>query len=837
MKRLRLAFLILAIPAARVLAQPDTIPVLLQPSPSWIGLSDRPIAYCGTDSIILTNDGRDAGIWFSTDGGRTFDHRDSLGGSMISFPSEEAEVFGYRYGPIWQIDSNGSPMESFNDGLTWRRTLKPQNPGKDSVIANGSAFAGILYWFSTSRHVILTRDLGNLSWDTLPFPAPAGTMSWYDEDHGARFAGFNSRGDSTYVARTHNAGKTWDTVLFPRQASGTLSYLAPNVLFVGPAPGPSTADYVSADTGHTWKVLDNYTSLQILKDSLWYAMASYNPFDGGYVKALIRSTDQGTSWQQVSSGCVNGPVNIVFRDSLHGLIVGTARTDNGGQSWDCLDTTVYAAGAPIIIPSSFDQSSYYSLGACYGTNYVCLSTDRGAAWAPLFQLPIVPVHRPWGTVIGKRLFMAAPDKVLWTSDFGQSFNTLHFGYPGASAGYISRTSDGTLWASNDLDLYVSRDTGNTWVNQSDNVPYRKDSFQLSYTFTPIDSVTGFLETSSRAIFRTGDAGASWQRVPDTTYIPTFVFDSRHWYDNGVVYTSDAGLSWHTIPKTPAYPDFLALDTLRWYDGGFYTTDAGADWSPIPGWDQLHYPTFTIVDSNTAFAGGIPSSLWRLDLPFYTKPKPMLNFTVDDQIWNNVPLQKDTGWVQMPVVIHNLSAQDINVTLDSVSDPIHFYLAPYQPVSVAVPKKASVISHDGLDSVWFIYQPTSTHPNGARAYWHSPALLNSDDSLAVRTDSLHGNPSTASVSEPGVTGPALSVSPNPATGRVTLSFSLPAPGTVSVTVLNVLGEVVRELPSPHPLPKGEGEIQVDLSKLPAGIYYARIVAGKNATATMVKVVKE
>ncbi len=101
---------------------------------------------------------------------------------------------------------------------------------------------------------------------------------------------------------------------------------------------------------------------------------------------------------------------------------------------------------------------------------------------------------------------------------------------------------------------------------------------------------------------------------------------------------------------------------------------------------------------------------------------------------------------------------------------------------------------------------------------------------------------------GVPAPApnasftASASPNPATGQVTLSFSLPAPGEVSVTVLNVLGQRVPGtglLPSPTMGPEematGNHSITLSLAGLPAGIYYARIQteAGKR----VLKVAKE
>jgi len=206
-----------------------------------------------------------------------------------------------------------------------------------------------------------------------------------------------------------------------------------------------------------------------------------------------------------------------------------------------------------------------------------------------------------------------------------------------------------------------------------------------------------------------------------------------------------------------------------------------------------------------------------------------DFTVDDQSWINVPLQQDTGWIQLPVVIHNNSAlQDIGVKFDSVSDPIHFYLAPYQKDSVTVPKKVSLSAPDGLDSVWFIYQPAASEQDGARGYWHSPDVLEADGkTMSMRNDSLHGNPASASVSPTdGDAGFTLAATPNPVTGsEITFSGANGNAANLTLTVYDVLGrEVGRPINNKYH-EAGEWESSFDISKLPSGTYTYRLQLGQ------------
>jgi len=172
-----------------------------------------------------------------------------------------------------------------------------------------------------------------------------------------------------------------------------------------------------------------------------------------------------------------------------------------------------------------------------------------------------------------------------------------------------------------------------------------------------------------------------------------------------------------------------------------------------------------------------------------------DFYVTDQTWKDVPLQKDTGWVQKAVVVHNTSAlTDVTVKFDNVSDPTHFYLAPYQASTVTVPKKASAAAPDGIDSVWFIYQPTVIEQDGAKGSWESPQVLQADGvTPVIKNDSLHGNPVTAQVT---FTQDVNDVINCPSSGDVIhLSFVLANSGTASQVVNGIQASNVTQFSAP------------------------------------------
>ncbi len=80
---------------------------------------------------------------------------------------------------------------------------------------------------------------------------------------------------------------------------------------------------------------------------------------------------------------------------------------------------------------------------------------------------------------------------------------------------------------------------------------------------------------------------------------------------------------------------------------------------------------------------------------------------------------------------------------------------------------------------------------------------------------------------------INVYPNPAKDNINVQFTLPASGEVKLTLINILGEQVMELVNTE-LTSGQHTINVDVSKLPAGMYYFRLQTN-NSSDTFKKVV--
>jgi len=83
--------------------------------------------------------------------------------------------------------------------------------------------------------------------------------------------------------------------------------------------------------------------------------------------------------------------------------------------------------------------------------------------------------------------------------------------------------------------------------------------------------------------------------------------------------------------------------------------------------------------------------------------------------------------------------------------------------------------------------------------------------------------------------AMLIYPNPSAGNTTIDFNLVKNETVSVNVVNLLGESVYAL-APVYMQEGENQLQLQMKDLPAGIYFVNLNAGSTTLSRKISVAK-
>ena len=140
------------------------------------------------------------------------------------------------------------------------------------------------------------------------------------------------------VLHTLDAGLTWSEILV--DSMETFS----SVIFTDANHGAVTCDrgiLTTTDGGLSWQ--NNSPFSLPMKQVCRAGMSGLCAFGNG--STILRSDNQGTTWQQISSGYAGGYWNtIAFLDSRHGWVGGSSkilRTTDGGRRWDLIPSFRY----------------------------------------------------------------------------------------------------------------------------------------------------------------------------------------------------------------------------------------------------------------------------------------------------------------------------------------------------------------------------------------------------------------------------------------------------------------------------------------------------------------
>lgn len=288
------------------------------------------------------------------------------------------------------------------------------------------------------------------------------------------------------------------------------------------------------------------------------------PLTAGAIRtksAVYKSSDGAANWSNENYGLTGNVTDLVVHPTqpstvYAGTLLGIFKSTNGGRTWSVLNNGFTHSVVAIVI-DPLTPSTIYVAGVNSGsnTNGVYKSTDGGNSW----QL------RANG-MTNTNLQNLAIDPVTPT--------TL---YAGAAGGPIFKTTDG----------------GDNWAPSGSTPPF----FPVSLAVDPHNHTRIFAAESSSAggIFRSNDAGASWQSVglAQTGAFGRFVGVSPLTPNlvyavvgPGIFRSTDGGDNWSQVqPLQPSIGrivfDPVSSSTLYYFSnlqGVFKTTDSGQNWT-------------------------------------------------------------------------------------------------------------------------------------------------------------------------------------------------------------------------------------------------------------------
>ncbi len=380
----------------------------------------------------------------------------------------------------------------------------------------------------------------------------------------------------------------------------------------------------------------------------------------------------------------------------------------------------------------------------------------------------VPCTAQWtNTNFGGNVFaFGVHDTSLFVSGVSNDGSTPYI-YCLISPNHWSLSDEGIDWTQGNVTTFASlgryffagQDNGPTNVSTDNGSLWTKAGVG-----SPIASNGRYLfgqYVSPNQIVFSRDSGKDW--VSDTTLavanyasIGSSIFANTN---SGVFRSFDTGNTWTQIPP-PFVGTITPMDSLLFIvssNGAVAESlDLGSNWSTVSvdSAGVSEYVNCLATDGKNLFAG--------------TKT----GFLVSTDIGKTWLAKNDS--IAYDEIYHDNLSPSTNVTQIAVFDTLVFAQVFYY--------------RGGFGSGYYLFDRTISD------------LIKPD--------------STSSVVQVPSSGDSISIYPNPATGTV----SILAGGTtiLGITVLNVLGEDVLDMPSLR-----EADISLDLSKLPAGTYFFKI----------------
>jgi photosystem II stability/assembly factor-like uncharacterized protein len=535
---------------------------------SWFESPNGMYAFDFSDNLIGLG-ASDNGIYRTTDGGNTF----------IPVYTGNAKSVIYLSPTIAVGIVDDTFIRSTDGGVTWNSANSAN--GKYELFQVSSDV--VLAWGQTGIYpnyddsVFRSTD-GGLSWNNIGEVIPEGINSFTFVDQ-LNLVASDILGN---MFHSSDAGLSWAQV------------------FVSPGPQPGYLSSVSP----------------YFADS----QTGYFGYGNGFV---IKSTDAGASWFQISSG-TGQSLNDIDRFPNGNLIAvgdnGTILTSNGVSPW--------------VIHERFSQ---YNLKAVHVINtnevvtideigQVYLSSDGGANWTPANTLPpgLSPAEDIYFSTLQDGWVIGQGGTVLYhTIDGGNTWIPVtEFG-----GAYVSIDIVGSnIWANNVTGIfYRSTDKGATWIlGFLPNSPYQIQDIDF------FDENIGYAVGWGGQAFRSGDGGATWQVLPtpntdDQLTDIYLVGPNELWVStnsNKVYYSINGGQGWAASDiGSSGFGNFSAITANStgdaWTVGfqGYIEHFAGPPPPPLnqPPAASFNYTanglTINFIDTSTDMDGFIVSWEW------------------------------------------------------------------------------------------------------------------------------------------------------------------------------------------------------------------------------------
>lgn len=548
------------------------------------------------DGNLLCGTGR--GLYSSSDNGESWE-----------------DISGeYGYLPVSDVQTTPTGMyiavfnpylrRSFDSGQTWETIPAQGWSSLNKIIVNetGQIFV------NTNTSVWRSADNGD-TWTQLTIASNVNSVSGLElSPDGELFVGsYNSK-----IYRSGDNGDTWVELFVAAGDVRTFAFDGDDVIYGGTS---YSGVYKSVDNGVNWTLLPALPgtngALDIAINAAGEVFAT--PLD----KGLLRSSDGGMSWVDITSDLIDPAVRKVFLNSNDELFVGTVSAgvqQRVGSSW-----TARNQGITAIYIERFTSADgvFY---ACTGSG-VFISEDGGLTWQQsllgMDDTEILTLAKaPNGDLYaGGEMLYRSVDGVNWTL-ISQAFvdGEIH------ATDLLVEPDGRVIVATDEYGIRFSDDQGQSWISANGGLE------DVTMAFIRQNATGTFFTADGYNLYRSNDLTGNWEIIntglSDTDITGFAVSDGALFaitYSDGLFRSMDNGDNWTLVQEE----DFnnVAVNGSELYGssesiafgGVYFSGNNGATWSNIgDGLPNMQILEVTYVDGLGLFANVREHGLYSLD---------------------------------------------------------------------------------------------------------------------------------------------------------------------------------------------------------------------------------